>query len=261
MDIKYNKIGTNYNQTRRADPFLTECLFKHLNPKTKGLYLDIGCGTGNYTSALQNKGFDFIGIDPSIKMLAEAKTKNNNIDWKLGSAEATELDTESIEGIIGSLTIHHWTDLKQAFNELYRVLKPTGNLVLFTATPIQMKGYWLNHYFPKMLEDSMRQMPSFESVKKAMELASFSELKTETYNIQPHLEDQFLYFGKHDPELYFNLKIRDGISSFSDLANKQEVKKGLETLRADIDSKHIEKIIDSYKNSHGDYLYIIAKKV
>jgi ubiquinone/menaquinone biosynthesis C-methylase UbiE len=53
------------------------------------LYLDIGCGTGNYSSDLQKKEFQFIGIDPSIEMLQKAQSQNKNIQWKIGSAEKT----------------------------------------------------------------------------------------------------------------------------------------------------------------------------
>ena len=149
MSTKYNKIGINYNQTRKADPYLTQQLIKHLNPNENGFYLDIGCGTGNYTDALQEKGFKFIGIDPSIEMLQKAQSQNQNIEWKIGSAEKTDLPQHSIDGIIGTLTIHHWTNLARAFSELNYILKPKGKIVIFTSTPQQMKGYWLNHYFPK----------------------------------------------------------------------------------------------------------------
>lgn len=260
MSVKYNQIGINYNQTRKADPYLTEQLVKHLNPKKDGLYLDIGCGTGNYTNALQEKGYQCIGIDPSIEMLQKAQAKNQNIQWKIGSAEKTDLPQQSVDGIIGTLTIHHWTNLARAFSELAYILKPDGKIVLFTSTPAQMKGYWLNHYFPKMLEDSMVQMPSLNLVEDAMSHSNIEIIKTEIYNIKPDLEDQFLYCGKQNPELYFDENIRHGISSFSALANKTEVEKGLSTLREDINSGKINDVIKSHENSLGDYLYIIGKK-
>jgi ubiquinone/menaquinone biosynthesis C-methylase UbiE len=159
MEVKYDKIGIHYNLTRKADKYLTEQLLIHLNAKENGLYLDIGCGTGNYTNELQKKGFQFLGIDPSIEMLKKAKFKNQQIDWRIGTAEKTNLIDNSVNGIIGSLTIHHWTDLKKGFSELYRVLKVDGRIVIFTSTPKQMEGYWLNHYFPRMLNDSIVQMP------------------------------------------------------------------------------------------------------
>ena len=149
MEIKYNKIGINYNQTRKADPYLTEQLLSLLNPKEGGLYLDIGCGTGNYTHELQKRGFQFIGIDPSIEMLEKAKIKNKTIDWRIGTAEKTSLAPKSVDGIIGTLTIHHWADLEKGFSELFRVLKQDGQIIIFTSTPTQMNRYWLNHYFRK----------------------------------------------------------------------------------------------------------------
>ena len=260
MSTKYNQIGINYNQTRKADPYLTEQLLKHLNPNKEGLYLDIGCGTGNYTSALQKKGFQCIGIDPSIEMLQKAQSNNKAIQWKIGSAEKTDLPKDSVDGIIGTLTIHHWSNLARAFSELNYILKPNGKIVIFTSTPQQMKAYWLNHYFPKMLEDSMLQMPTFESVKEAMTNSRIKITSTETYSIKPDLKDQFLYCGKQNPELYFDESIRHGISSFSALANLEEVEKGLAILRTDIDTGKIDEIIKSYENNFGDYLYIIGEK-
>ncbi|MFN2430472.1 MAG: class I SAM-dependent methyltransferase [Cryomorphaceae bacterium] len=260
MSEKYDKIGTDYNSTRRADPYLTRKLIEHLNPKKDGLYLDIGCGTGNYTHALHKKGLQLIGIDPSEKMLEQARLRNKNIDWRTGRAENIEMPDHFVDGIIGSLTIHHWTDLQKGFGELNRVLKPQGRLVLFTSTPKQMKGYWLNHYFPKMLEDSIVQMPDLESVEKAMTDSGFRISKTEKYFIQPDLTDKFLYCGKQNPELYFDRQIRNGISSFSSLANKTEVEQGLVKLRNDIDNGKIQSIIDAYDNDSGDYLYLIGIK-
>ena len=178
-----------------------------------------------------------------------------------GTAEKTELEENSVDGIISSLTIHHWPNLFKGFTELSRVLKNNGRLVIFTSTPKQMKGYWLNHYFPKMLKDSILQMPTFEKVKEMMTHAGFEIKQTERYSVKPDLQDQFLYCGKENPELYFNKEVRNGISSFSSLSNQQEVDQGLLELRKDIDSGKIHEIIASYKNNNSDYLYIIGKKL
>ncbi len=261
MTIKYDRIGTDYNQTRKADPYLTQRIVNLLKPNKDGLYLDIGCGTGNYTSAVSAKGYSFIGIDPSEKMLAKAKLKSPAIDWRLGSAEMTNLPNDFVDGIMASLTIHHWTNLDKGFQELFRVLKQDGSMLLFTATPQQMKGYWLNHYFPKMLTDSIRQMPSFEEVASAIQKAGFTNFETEKYNIREDLQDLFLYNGKHNPSAYLDKSVRHGISSFSDLANQKEVEKGLKQLKQDIISKEIDSIIKSYENQDGDYLFIKFRKL
>ena len=76
-------------------------------------------------------------------MLKKAQSKNQNIEWKIGSAEKTDLAKNSIDGIIATLTIHHWTNLTRAFSELAHILKPNAKIITFTSTPKQMKGYWL----------------------------------------------------------------------------------------------------------------------
>ena len=215
MEATYNHIGKGYNHTRKADPYLVERLHYHLNPVNKGFYLDIGCGTGNYTSQLHDEEIRFIGVDPSEKMLEKAKNTHPQIEWKLGTAEQIPLENNSIEGVIGTLTLHHWNDLEKGFSELFRVMKPYTNVVFFTATPQQMKGYWLHHYFPKMLADSIEQMPSLENIEKAMNAAGFKDIFIENYDIQPDLKDQFLYVGKQNPTLYLDENIRNGIASFS----------------------------------------------
>ena len=83
MTEKYDIIGKGYNTTRKADPYLSSRLFHLLSPVKGETYLDIGCGTGNYTIALNEMGVDFIAIDPSEEMLKIARSKNSNIDWKL----------------------------------------------------------------------------------------------------------------------------------------------------------------------------------
>lgn len=254
--VKYDVIGSNYNETRKADPFITKKVLEYLKPKKGGVYLDIGCGTGNYTIEFQKVGFHFIGVDPSQKMIGKAKSIESNIDWRLGAVENLDLKQNSVDGVVAMLTIHHWEDLNKAFSEISRVLRSQAKLVIFTSTPKQMKEYWLNHYFPKMLEASIKQMPSLEDVERAMNINGLKVLKKEKYNVLPNLQDKFLYSGKHNPELYFEEKIRQGISSFASLSNYKEVQQGLIKLKQDVDTGNIRKVIESYDNQFGDYLFI-----
>lgn len=260
MEVKYDKIGSNYNSTRRADPFLTSQLIKHLKPSKNGIYLDIGCGTGNYTNEIQKQGFRLIGIDPSEKMLREARLRNNQVDWRIGSAENIELQDSSIDGVIAFLTIHHWIDLKKGFSELSRVLKPKGRVVIFTSTPEQMKGYWLNHYFPHMLHFSIVQMPSLYNIQEAIRQTELEISDIEKYFIQDDLQDCFLYVGKNNPNRYFDETVRHGISSFSSLAANDELTEGLLKLRNDIDDQTFENFRSHYANELGDYLFISLEK-
>ena len=257
--IKYDRIGIDYNETRKPDPYLCDRLFHLLNPKKDSIYLDIGCGTGNYTCQIFKRGVQLIGVDPSMEMLEIARSRTDGIIWKKGNAENIPLENNSVEGVMASLTLHHWADLNKGFNELNRVIKKGGQIVFFTATPKQMEGYWLNEYFPKMLQVSIEQMPTFNFIKNNLDKNGFKIISTEKYFIKNDLQDLFLYAGKNRPKLYLNKKMRKGISSFSDLANKEEVEHGLEKLKEDILSERINRVIKNYENEKGDYLFIVAE--
>ncbi|MEM7102749.1 MAG: class I SAM-dependent methyltransferase [Bacteroidota bacterium] len=257
---RYDKIGIGYDSTRKADPYLAQRMYDLIHSgKANSLYLDVGCGTGNYTSALNAKGLRFIGIEPSEEMLDKARVKNETITWKKGYAESLDLASESVDGVLVSLTIHHWKDLNKGFQEIARVLKKDGKVVLFTTLPEQTKAYWLYHYFPKMIEDSIKILPKLEVVKAAFSKAGLKLVEQEPYFVKPDLEDWFLYCGKHDPERYFNEDIRKGISSFSLIAHQKEVEKGLQKLRADIDNGTIKNVMKEYENDMGDYLFLVGK--
>jgi ubiquinone/menaquinone biosynthesis C-methylase UbiE len=259
-DILYNNIGIGYNNTRQPDKYLLSKLTMLLNPKQENLYLDIGCGTGNYTNEIANNQYNFVGVEPSMKMLEIAKLKNQKIDWLIGCAEQIPAENNIFDGVIGTLTVHHWTNIEKGFSELFRVMKVGGKIVLFTSTPEQMKGYWLNHYFPQMLKNSIIQMPAFEIIKSASEKAGFKKIITEKYFVKDDLQDLFLYAGKNRPKLYLNETVRKGISSFAVLSLKEEVENGLQKLEDDIKTNKIEKIIAEYENNNGDYLFVIIEK-
>lgn len=260
FETLYDKIGTGYNNTRKPDKYILNKITDLLQPKKGNFYLDIGCGTGNYTVKIANENFNFVGVEPSEKMLELAKAKSNKITWKIGIAEAIPIENDIFDGIIGTLTIHHWKNLEKAFKELFRVLKVKGKIILFTSTSEQMEGYWLNKYFPKMLQESIKQMPTLEKIKNASEKAGFKKFETEKYFIQNDLEDLFLYAGKNRPKLYLDENVRNGISSFANLSLKEEVESGLTKLENDIKSNEIEKTIIEYENNYGDYMFIIIEK-
>jgi ubiquinone/menaquinone biosynthesis C-methylase UbiE len=261
MTRKYDKIGFNYNLTRAADNYLISQFEILLDLKEGGTYLDIGCGTGNYTIGLNRNNIHMIGVDPSIEMLKIAQKRNHQIKWTLGSAENLSIDNESVNGVFGCMTLHHWSSLEEGFSEINRILKNNGAIVFFTSSREQMKSYWLNHYFPQMMRDSIIQMPKLTEIESTLIEAGFTINERIIYNVDNDLKDKFLYSGKNNPKIYLNQSVRKGISSFSSLAYRAEVKSGLLQLESDINSQKIDKIIDSYKNDLGDYLFIKANKL
>lgn len=256
----YDRIGNDYDQTRRADPYIASRLIHHLQPVPGKKYLDVACGTGNYTISLASAvRAEVHGIDLSDTMLRTAREKSNSVQWHLGDVERLPFPDDSFDGSLCILAIHHVKDHQKAFEEVYRVIA-SGRFVLFTATPEQMKRYWLNHYFPDAMEKAIRQMPSFDHVRTCLVEAGFTNLKTEPYCVTDKLEDLFIYAGKHRPHLYLDPVVREGISTFSNLADRKEIESGCEKLAQDIESGNIKKVIEASMHKEGDYLFAVTEK-
>ena len=255
----YDDIGRHYDATRRADPTIADRLAHHLDAIDGGMYLDVACGTGNYTAALATRSGRWYGIDQSRRMLHSAGRKSDLVAWCQGDVAAQPFRGAVFSGAICTLALHHFGALASVFSEVYRVIT-AGPFVVFTATPEQTRGYWLNEYFPEAMERSIAGMPPLDRVQDALSEAGFQLSCTEPYEVQPDLQDLFLYSGKHRPEIYLSESVRRGISTFSVLADPSEISAGCAQLRADIASGRIAAVMDGYRHGNGDYLFVVARK-
>nr|WP_321358771.1 class I SAM-dependent methyltransferase [uncultured Draconibacterium sp.] len=95
-----------------------------------GKMLELGCGTGHWTELFVNKGFDVIATDISDAMLRLAIEKNLSAEVLKADAGALPFKNESFD-VVASVTMMEFVDCKETvLNEIYRVLKPGGHLLL-----------------------------------------------------------------------------------------------------------------------------------
>lgn len=255
----YDRIGVGYDTTRRADPYLTSRLQALLNLATGASCLDVACGSGNYTVALSNAGLRMTGVDLSGHMLSQARHKSDRVAWHQGDAAALPFANGSFDGAICTLAIHHFTNRPAAFREVCRVLR-SGRLVILTSSHLQIRGYWLNAYFPVALARSLEQMPDVPQVADLLRAAGFSSIATEPYAVRHDQQDLCLQSGKHRPEIYLDPRVRAGISTFALFCEPAEMDAGCRQLSVDIASGRINDVIRSYENPHGDYLFLVAER-
>ncbi|MEQ8763561.1 MAG: class I SAM-dependent methyltransferase [Planctomycetota bacterium] len=253
----YDSIGCRYGETRRADPFLTETIVQALHVEQGGDFLDLACGTGNYTCAVSERGGRWTGIDISETMLDQARKKSERIAWIRGSADRLPFEDASFDGVLCTLAIHHFSELESPFREVARVLR-SGPFVLFTSYPEQTASYWLHRYFPRMIERSAAQLPSRASILTALHGAGFEIVEERPYSVKPDLQDLFLYSGKFHPERYLDPAFRANISSFSALCSPEELRSGLARLGDDLGRGALEPEPDS--RGDGDYTFVISRQ-
>lgn len=91
--------------------------------------LDVACGTGASTlAALEMVGPSgkVSGLDANPEMLAVARRKSDDIEWRHGAAEALPFDDASFDAVISQFGFMFFDDRPKALSEMMRVLKPEG---------------------------------------------------------------------------------------------------------------------------------------
>jgi SAM-dependent methyltransferase len=113
---------------------------------------DFGCGPGQTTQYLRNLGIEISGLDLSEKLIEHANISHPGITFRKGNILDLEFKGESIAGIVAFYAIVHFTQdqLRQAFREIFRVLKP-GGVFLFTYH-IGEEAIHLDEFLGKVVE-------------------------------------------------------------------------------------------------------------
>ena len=139
--IEDPQMAEAYDRISRMPPFalfrrnFVKRLKKHASG---GSITDIGCGLG-YLLQLIAKEFPtykLTGVDISEEMIKTATANFSRIglggrsEFKQGSAEHLPFEDNTQDFIVSTLSLHHWVDPKAAFDEIYRSLKPGGQMLI-----------------------------------------------------------------------------------------------------------------------------------
>lgn len=136
----------------REDTFKRE-LVQQLNIQPGMKVLDVGCGTGTLTLMLkQSHPFaEITGMDgdPQVLRIAREKSPGVIVQWDEGLATALPYADAAFDRVVTSLVIHHLVsdDKRRAFQEIYRVLQPNGELYLLDfGAPHSWLGRFITGY-------------------------------------------------------------------------------------------------------------------
>ena len=95
-----------------------------------GAALDAACGTGRHAAYLASLGYDVIGIDATPAMLEVARTTATDVRFEVGRLESIPLDSASVDLAVCALALTHLPDPAPAIDELARVVRPGGHVVV-----------------------------------------------------------------------------------------------------------------------------------
>ncbi len=186
-----------------------ESLIKLLNPKENQRILDLGCGSGQLTSKISKSAKETIGIDKSVEMIMDAKSKFPNIKFQVADASNFRFN-EKFDSIFSNATLHWVKDFKGAIKCMYDNLNSNGKIVLEFGgkgnvqtivnelrNSLKIRGY------DSQSNLDLWYFPSIGEYSTELESAGFRVLFAEHYDRPTKLADE-------------NSGIKDWISMFAE---------------------------------------------
>lgn len=88
--------------------------------------IEVGCGKGHVAQALSERGYRVVGLDSDGETVARAKERGAPVI----QATWPEFESEPVDAIAFTRSLHHIGDLQQAVQKARDTLKPHGKLLV-----------------------------------------------------------------------------------------------------------------------------------
>lgn len=243
--IDYNPIALEYAQNRRVNPKVIERLIADGKVCTSSRVLEVGCGTGNYLTAIEKTAHCFCwGCDPSSQMLSEASKQSRSLQLQQGRAEKLNYPDAYFDLVFTVDVIHHVSDQPCYFQEVLRVLKPGGRICTVTESEQAIRSRRpFAEYFPETVSVDLQRYPSITALQKMMIQSGFASTTKESIE---------LVYERTDIQDF-----RDKAYSCLHLISEEAFTKGMERMEEDIKKNSIS-FISNYlllwgsKGKEGD---------
>ncbi|MEW6352497.1 MAG: bifunctional demethylmenaquinone methyltransferase/2-methoxy-6-polyprenyl-1,4-benzoquinol methylase UbiE [Thermodesulfobacteriota bacterium] len=193
--------GTNKILSLGLDRYWRRRAVTRLAPSAGHEYLDLGCGTGDIALEMlrTQPNCRVTGIDPSEGMLelGRRKVSDAGLDTAItlvkADALALEFPDDSFDAAITAFCLRNITDRRRAVEEIHRVVRPGGSLVILELTepggPLMKPLFrvYTNVVFPlvtglmssipayRYLAASMAHFPKPDSIASTMAQAGFAD--------------------------------------------------------------------------------------
>ena len=142
--IDFGRTAADYEKHRPGFPGKMFDAWQKRNWFSAGQkVLDLGSGTGTIALNLAERGLEVVAIDRAPEMLAvaekRAKDRDLKISFQVGVAEDTQQKDESFDLVIAG-QCWWWFEAQKAIEEVKRILKPGGRLIICSFNYIPVPG-------------------------------------------------------------------------------------------------------------------------
>jgi SAM-dependent methyltransferase len=191
------RIETHRDYTEGDDDF-HEVELGHVAAEPGMVALDVGCGPGRLADGLQERGVRYVGIDASAGLLKEARQETDA--WLVqGDAQALPIPDAEFDRVMAFGVLYHLPDWRPALQEMRRVVRPGGRVVVSTNGADAMRRIFDVHR-EAALELGYTPLPFHGS---PFNLGHHDEVRKLFPSVRLHVRDTALVFPDAEPALRF----------------------------------------------------------
>lgn len=151
-------------------------IIKKIKP---GSLIDIGCGPGAFLSEVSRLFPDvqLNALDLSEEMIEETRNRlSGKVIATVGDSENMPLEDEQYQVVTCNMSIHHYPHPQKAVNEMYRILKNGGYILLNDMDCVFPIRAVANFCFPRMKAGDVK-MYNRNEILELMKTAGFKKVK------------------------------------------------------------------------------------
>jgi ubiquinone/menaquinone biosynthesis C-methylase UbiE len=158
------------------------------------LVLDVACGPGLVACEFAKTAKHVTGIDLTEKMIEQAKERQkelglSNLSWDIGTASPLTYASNSFSVVVTRYSFHHFLDPEAVLNEMIRVCKPNG-IVLIADVALPEDKVEAYNRIEKLRDPSHTQALSYESWEELLRNSGLRNLQRGSYKVPMELEKQ-----------------------------------------------------------------------
>ena len=138
---RFNELSDIFPDSIETSDFRVSAVLKFFGNIKGKKVLDVGCGKGRFSKIMADKGAITTGIDPSEKMIEDAK-KIKNANFILGSATKLNFPDKSFDYVLSVEAVEHIPETEKAVKEMIRVLKDNGKIVIIDKNILSLRVFF-----------------------------------------------------------------------------------------------------------------------
>lgn len=184
--VPFTKIKGHYDSV--------DTIIEMSEVSTNHTVLDLACGTGIVACEFAKYANRVIGLDITSDMLDQAtkiQKKNNllNIEFNLANVENLPYQDNSFDIVFTRYSFHHFLDPNRVFDEMIRVCKANGKIIVVDAA-LEEKHAEAYNKMERLRDPSHTKALTFKKFHALFSNKVLSNHKQSSYKVDLELESQ-----------------------------------------------------------------------